>query len=1032
MRSLAVGCRRRKQFLIKRIEAMNTKAGLIAENARVQACRILAAVLLTLFVGEFAKGQAPPNDQVSGPVVLGPGGLGQLSQNNYPNQQYYIALEIYREGDLANAAEAFDAALRFCRKDTSGRWIDAIPVHAMLGECFYFAGDLSAASEQIDFALDLAGRNRGWLASLDWTSALNGGAQGPDPAASWASPNLPPILPLARKVTLSSGSIDLTSQIQRGGKMNPAQLTSIDAVEIMRGLAIAAHRRRVIYGPLAEQTELLNNARNASLIPKGLTFPAPRAIIVSMLACERFAAGLDDETLLDVKNGALVGGAVHPLTPITLLVAARILAQRDKFAEAVPVALQAAAAASALRQPEWVGEAMMVAVGCVDATTAPLIARNGAAAAASHLRRGKLASAGSLLAACEAALLGGDVTSAQVALSQVNALLEQRDMLQPRLSAHGEYLIAVLAAQTGGTIGLSEPSAIDAALTRMYTFALGNGPTLNRNRRGVSTPSTPRLFQLGLVNAGARNRGVGGKVVDDKINQYALDPTAAIWRADPVDALGFVAFDRSQTISAQIVSAVKRKSPEDLLVLSDALLRHRFLATQAVGGRVLQTRRLASTDKTLLSANAAAVLAKPSPPLLQMVNILATPAPLPGSPELSNRGQNLESLAALVALQRGELPKVAPPAVAGVADLKRMPKTCGLLIYTELGGTMVAALCTQSKVKMWTIAASKPVGVEIAKLLREIGVSANRSASRLEGEKNWKAQASALRRKILPDEHLSDLESLEDLIIVPDGFLWYLPMELLPLGDENAEQLGDKLTIRYSPTPGLAIHPVAYSNFERPIGLVSQLFFAPRDGDANQKSIDQISEALKASTKLPGEPAIPGSLLGESVGPLAVLGLVTPNPANPFAFSPTVYDATDPQGSLAAWMRFPSRVPPTLFLPGFRTAAASPTLGDGRELFMTLTALHCSGVRDVVISRWPVGGESTAILSKEFLQELPFEGLQPAWRRAVQALRQAPLSPEGEPLLGAKDQDRAELTGDHPIFWSSYIVDTPFDAVVNQ
>jgi len=361
-----------------------------------------------------------------------------------------------------------------------------------------------------------------------------------------------------------------------------------------------------------------------------------------------------------------------------------------------------------------------------------------------------------------------------------------------------------------------------------------------------------------------------------------------------------------------------------------------------------------------------------------------------------------------------------------------LPKTCGLLIYTELGGTIVAALCTQSKVKTWTIASSKVVGVEIAKLLREIGVSSNRSASRLEGEKNWQAQASSLRRKIIPDEFLSDLDSLDNLIIVPDGLLWYLPMELLPLGDENAEQLGDKLAIRYSPTPGLAIYPVAYTNFERPIGLVSQLFFAPRDGEANQRSIDQISQALKASTKLPGEPAIPGSLLGESVGPLAVLGLVTPNPATPFAFSPTIYDATDPQGALAAWMRFPSRVPPTLFLPGYRTAATAPTLGDGREIFMTLTALHCSGVRDVVISRWPVGGESTAMLTKEFLQELPFEGIKPAWRRAVQALRQAPLSPEGEPLLGTKDQDRSELTGDHPIFWSGYIVDTPFEAVADQ
>src|SRR5690606_1463988 len=100
-------------------------------------------------------------------------------------------------------------------------------------------------------------------------------------------------------------------------------------------------------------------------------------------------------------------------------------------------------------------------------------------------------------------------------------------------------------------------------------------------------------------------------------------------------------------------------------------------------------------------------------------------------------------------------------------------------------------------------------------------------------------------------------------------------------------------------------------------------------------------------------------------------------------------------------------------------------LGDGRELFMTLTALHTAGVRDIVISRWPVGGESTALLSREFPQELPFEGIEPAWRRAVQALRQAPLNPETEPLLGAKDQKRESLFGDHPLFWAGYLLVNP-------
>ncbi len=63
--------------------------------------------------------------------IIAPGGMGQLSQNSYPIDQYYLALNIYREGDLASAAEAFNDALGLCRKDPNGRWVDAIPVYAM-------------------------------------------------------------------------------------------------------------------------------------------------------------------------------------------------------------------------------------------------------------------------------------------------------------------------------------------------------------------------------------------------------------------------------------------------------------------------------------------------------------------------------------------------------------------------------------------------------------------------------------------------------------------------------------------------------------------------------------------------------------------------------------------------------------------------------------------------------------------------------------------------------------------------------------
>jgi hypothetical protein len=972
-----------------------------------------------MLLGMNAK---PASGQIIAP------GLDTAPQNTYPNPQYYLALEIYREGDLATAAEAFDGALGRCRRDTNGRWIDAIPVHAMLGECFYQAGDLPAATEQFDFALGLAIQHRGWLSSLEWQDALVAAQRVPDSASRWAGGQIPGIVPLNDKMKLNTGSRDTEGMLRRGGTFESARLTTVDAVEIMRGLALAAYRRRVIFGPLSDQAEVVRQAIDATKYPQGLALPIPRALIGAMRGCEKFAAAQDDATLTDAGQTAVIGGAVHPLSPLVLLAAARANAMREQYAAAVPIALQAAVAASALRQPEFVGEAMMIAVGCVDEKASGALIGQATSAAAAHMQKGRLASVGCLLAAIEAASLAGDVNAAQLALSEVGAMLQRRDIVQPRLAAHGEYLTALVTAQAGGSFGLGEPSAIDAALTRMFTFTSGNGPSLrrgNQRRPGGTVPATPRLFQLGLVTAGVRNRGVGGKVVDEKLNQFAGDPPAEVWRADPVDAIAFQVFDRTPMIAAQIVSAVKRNAPTDLMPLVDSLHRSRFLNTQVLGGRVLQVRRLAAAEKTLLAQDSTAFIAKPPQPLSLMMDTLAAPVPVAGSNELAQRGQRLESLATFLALKRIVLPPTSPRPLTNSSDLMKLSKECGVLTLVDVGGTVVAVLVANEKVKTWNVTAAKSINSDIVKLLREIGVTGNRQASRLEGEATWKQNAAPLRRKLIPDEYLEDILPLSDLVIIPDGPLWYLPWELLPLGDENADLLGDKVAIRYAPTPGLAIYPVAYGVADRPTGFVSQLFFAPRDGDLNQQLIDQISEVLKTPVKLPGDPAVAANLIGDSIGPLAVFGVVTPNPANPLALSPAVYDAATPQGSLAAWMRFPSRVPNAVILPGYRTTASGTALGDGRELSMTLIAMHCAGVRDVVISRWPVGGESTSILMKEFLQELPFEGVQPAWRRAIQSLRQAPLRPEGEPLLGAKDQKLEELTGSHPIFWSGYLIDSP-------
>src|SRR5690606_34352900 len=158
-----------------------------------------------------------------------------------------------------------------------------------------------------------------------------------------------------------------------------------------------------IFGSISDQFDIASQTLEATRYPPKLTAPLPRALIGSVRGCGKFAAGQRDEMLSDVGKSAMFAGGVHPLSPILLLAGARQAAESADYPAAVPMALRAAAAASALGQPEWVGEAFLVAAGCVDPSTAPAVQQAATAAATAHQRRGRLAAVGALAAGCDAA-----------------------------------------------------------------------------------------------------------------------------------------------------------------------------------------------------------------------------------------------------------------------------------------------------------------------------------------------------------------------------------------------------------------------------------------------------------------------------------------------------------------------------------------------------------------------------------------------------------------------------------------------------
>lgn len=935
---------------------------------------------------------------------------GVEPSGQYPSPLYYSGLAVYRDGDLERAIEVFDSALRSGRRDINGRWLDSIPALAMLAECHWHLGNLESSREHIDHVFQIAIRNRGWFGRVDWPSTLQSAMQGQQ-SGLWPEASAVNVLPVSDKISYRSGNRLTAQALVQGGPIEEQNVRTMDVVEMLRGLAIASHRRRVIMGPLSDQDPLAVSLLESTKYPAGLQIPIARALIGSVRTTGYHTNFDDRRTLAEGRTSGMVNGGAHPLSAINLLSQASAFAGGDKPESAIPIALNIANVAAALRQPELIGEALQIAAGCANPTQAATIRQAASTVATAMLRKSRLATLHCLIAGADAAITAGDVPSAATMLGQAQSLSARRDVLQPRLEAYGAYVAARLASARGSSIGIDSSTDLDQAIDEIRQFAL------NHRIRKRQLVTMPRIYQLGLIRQAIGN-SIGGASSDKLLQQYCNDPPPEVWRRDAVDGLASVMVDRSIAHMARVNLAASQGYGEPMLQAIDAMLAARFLQRLPLGGRISQVRAIARSDDKFLSKRAlefrnTGIGIKEVRAASQA---MADPSAM--------KADAIEAKACAAALARHHIPQAVPPLLDEKLPIAQLPDRTGLLTFAAVGNRLYAALASDGKVVTWSIAGSGRLPGEIGRLLKGIGVGKTRGNRLPEGQ-SWKEAAVTLRRHLFPDDATLSEQRFDELIIVPDGPLWYLPFEILPLADADSPLVADKISVRYAATPGLALKPLASPPISRAIGLAPELFFAPRDPDANEAIIESILEVLNDPVRMPKVVDTPTGLLGNKIGHLVVAAPRTPNTKNQLLMNVATYDQGNPYGTLAAWMRFPAEVPRSAMLVGFRTPLDVGQMGTGDEVFTTLCALNVAGVRSVMLSRWAVGGESSAVMLRELLQELPFTGLNASWDRARMMMRRTELDPAGEPLLTKADHERQGLTGDEPLFWSGYLISSP-------
>jgi hypothetical protein len=748
-----------------------------------------------------------------------------------------------------------------------------------------------------------------------------------------------------------------------------------------------------------------------------------------MRAAERFGAMQDEQATSDAAKNGTFNSAVHPLSPIAGLCAASALAGSDKPANAIPICLTVANQAASMDLFEWIGEAIQLAAGCATPENAGIVQQAGQVAATSLLRQSRLAAFHCLIASADAAVTAGDFAAATARLGEAKSLSLRRDVIQPRLDAYGAYVAARIATRTGrSSTGGGGDRPWDEALSQVSGFATNNR---DRKRNLISMPS---LYQLQRVRM-ALGRNLDGQSADTLLASYAADPTIDVWRRDPVDALAGLIADRDALRLARLRTAASRESGQDVLLRLEDLQAARIQSPMALGGRVMQLRALTRLPDELLEKRIVElrnVAAKPFRDLRAAVKAAENNKPVaggdPSAVEASLAG--LEFAAWAIALDRYDLPKVMPHALDNKRPTSVLPDDVGLLAFLQDGNQIHAVLCTKQKSTYWAIKGSNRVSAGIAKLMRGVGASPTRGA-RLPKDESWQEDAIALRdRLIMPGTGpmlQGRFAGIKRLIVIPDSLLWYVPFELLPTEEAGSPLLGEKMQVSYAATPALAIYPTAVPATNPAIALTAGKFFSPREVDLNESMVQEIVDSVAAGAlvRLPQQAMIPTSRSGEVAGHLLVAEPTTPNSASILDSSLAAYETSMRMGRLRSWLGYPPEMPSSVFLAGFRSNLDTNQSVSGHEIQQTIATLQYSGVRDVILSRWAVGGQSTALVMREYAQELPFLGSADALTRAISVLRRSELDPQSEPTLSGSDHDRETLVGNEPFFWSTYLQATP-------
>ncbi len=958
--------------------------------------------------------------------------VAQTSERSTPTVSYYAAFAPFYEGEYLDALRAFQSEGRGSIKNAQSRWIDSICYETMCGECYYQMGLFDKALQHYTAALQLYKSFSDWMVKVQFPPSIRVAGAGARKVVPWGqSTRQSQLGHYPSSMLIAQGQIDMNDVVKKGGIVQQANLYPVTPQEILRMTTLALRRRGMLLGPVAKYDSLTADVMAAMTRPIG----PPNHWSDAWTSAERglalWAGGKDVQAAGYLQRAVLAGGQFdHPMTCIALLELGRLSLVRGEYPAAAKFFEESTYAAVNYNDFGVLEEAFRY--GALTHLMAnrkgvyPLLEPAIQWAKVKNLRQLR---ASLLLCAAENYAVLGKTRQAVAMLDEARATIGRRKMAGGAIGARLSYLTALTAFQQ------KRPAEGNAALAAAM---------------GYMRHGSLWLFHIGMADEMYLSGAASPRAAMDLFADVLRDPQSADWAADPLESLTSLMTPHPLPLEHWFEVAIERKDNDIAIEVAERARRHRFFSSLEFGGRVeslrwifespvdalpqqaqLQRQELLSRYPAYeqLSQQAGKIREALRKEPLVAPDQVALKEQTRGLGELASISQQQEAILHEIALRREPAAMVFPP-LRKTSDIqKSLPEKQAALIFFATSRRLYGFLMNNERLAVWQVNSPASLLKEMQTALREMGNHQANSELAIKdlSETKWKQAAKQALDSLLKGSVADFSQPFEELVIVPDGALWYLPFEALQVTVEKKSQpLISRFRIRYAPTLSLA---TSRGPGRSPSGgtavIVGKLY--PRDEDAKAKAaFDQLAAVTPGAAAIRAPAPAPSAIYGSLFQRLVVLDDLVVSEQDPYGWSPAPIDRGKAGTTLSDWLQLPWGGPDVIILPGFHTAAEDSLKRmnralPGNDMFLATCGLMANGARTILLSRWRTGGQTSFDLVREFVQEMTNTSPADAWQRAVMLTAGSRLNIEAEPRIKKVVTEETPKAA-HPFFWAGYML----------